>query len=222
MQSHIIFSFINKGNIVTFLALSVLVILCAGCGRQKKEAFTQTVYAQDMSSCSSQDSSEDAGETTDREDPVHKQVCVFVCGAVKNEGVYFLSEGSRVIDAVNAAGGYREDADRVYVNQAEYVYDAERVMIPTIEEAQALKATVGEAIQDPGQVSGQSGKSLININTASRSELMQIPGIGESKAERIIAYRENHGRFGSVEEIRNVSGIGDGIYEGLKDYITVE
>jgi competence protein ComEA len=127
-----------------------------------------------------------------------------------------------VIDAVNAAGGYREDADRVYVNQAEYVYDAERVSIPTAEEAEALKSETGTGDAAPAQSGGQSGSGLININTASKNELMEIPGIGESKAERIISYRENHGRFGSVEEIRNVSGIGSGIYEGLKDHITVE
>jgi competence protein ComEA len=68
----------------------------------------------------------------------------------------------------------------------------------------------------------QTESGLININKASKTELMQIPGIGESKAERIISYRENHGGFGSCEEIKNVSGIGSGIYEGLRDYITVE
>ena len=94
--------------------------------------------------------------------------------------------------------------------------------IPTSEEAEALKAEAGAEQAAPEQGGEQSGSGLININTASRSELMEIPGIGESKADRIISYRENHGRFGSVEEIRNVSGIGSGIYEGLKDYITVE
>ena len=130
-----------------------------------------------------------------------------------------------MIDAVNAAGGYREDADRTYVNQAEYVYDAERVSIPTIEEAEALRTEALSERDGPVRDAGQSvnsGNGLININTASRTELMEIPGIGESKADRIISYRENHGRFGSVEEIQNVSGIGSGIYEGLKDYITVD
>ena len=139
-----------------------------------------------------------------------------------NEGVYYLDEGSRVIDAVNAAGGFREDADRSYVNQAEYVYDAERVSIPTAGEAEELRTDAGAERETPLQGAGQTGNGLININTASRTELMEIPGIGESKADRIISYRENHGRFGSVDEIRNVSGIVSVIYEGLKDYITVD
>ena len=245
MQSHIIYSFIIRGKSVTIMALAMSVFLLAGCGRQKRDVFTQTIYAQDgrqeagatgTELGTSPDPSDASGKTQNskvnaesggsRADPVKRQICVFVCGAVMNEGVYYLDEGSRVIDAVNAAGGYREDADRIYVNQAEYVYDAERVRIPTVGEAEEYRKQDGSAYGDEGQGSGrsapQTANGLININTASRSELMQIPGIGESKADRIIAYRENHGRFGSVEEILNVSGIGDGIYEGLKDYITVE
>ena len=237
MQSHILFSFIIRLIFVTFCTFLLPAVFCAGCAGRKGEAFTQTIYAQDPggkepedmsagiayeSGEDSPDGSKSSGTSMNTPGPDARQICVFVCGAVVNEGVYYLSEGSRVIDAVNAAGGYREDADRVYVNQAEYVYDAERVSIPTSEEAEALKAEAGAEQAAPEQGGEQSGSGLININTASRSELMEIPGIGESKADRIISYRENHGRFGSVEEIRNVSGIGSGIYEGLKDYITVE
>ena len=245
MQSHILFSFTTKGKIVTFLALLAFAVMCTGCGRKKKEAFTQTIYAQDSgnqgspagssheaqggSDPGSQANSGGTGESKSGADPAKRQICVFVCGAVAKEGVYYLDEGSRVIDAVNAAGGYREDADRVYVNQAEYVYDAERVNIPTVDETQALRPETGMAHDDTGAVqngagagAGHSGNGRININTASKTELMQIPGIGESKAERIISYRENHGRFGSIEEIQNVRGIGSGIYEGMKDYITAE
>ena len=237
MQSHILFSFITRGKIVTFLVLLLLTVFCAGCGGKKREAFTETFYSQSGSSRNAagispeagdetagdpQDSGRNAGGTEKTEDPARRQICVFVCGAVKNEGVYYLDEGSRVIDAVNAAGGYREDADRTYVNQAEYVYDAERVSIPTAGEAEELRTDAKAERETPLKSTGQSKEGLININTASRTELMEIPGIGESKADRIISYRENHGRFGSVEEIRNVSGIGSGIYEGLKDYITVD
>ena len=160
-------------------------------------------------------SEEEAGQGTGR-------ICVFVCGAVADEGVYELPENSRIIDAVEAAGGYSEDADRAYVNQAEYVYDTQRIEIPTIEEALELRqierAGAGEGTSPAGE--GQED-GLININTADAGELMKIPGIGESKAERIIEYRQLHGRFGSTEELMNVSGIGSGIYENMKDHITV-
>lgn len=237
MQSHILFSFITRVKIVTFSVLLLPALLFSGCGMKKREAFTETIYSQNGSSRNSsgtspeeedgisgdlQDSGRSAGGTENTEDSARRQICVFVCGAVMNEGVYYLDEGSRVIDAVNAAGGFREDADRSYVNQAEYVYDAERVSIPTAGEAEELRTDAGAERETPLQGAGQTGNGLININTASRTELMEIPGIGESKADRIISYRENHGRFGSVDEIRNVSGIGSGIYEGLKDYITVD
>ena len=244
MQSHIIISFITRVRIVTFLMLSLIACSCEGCGRPEREAFTQTVYAGEGTDrnltggerstvSGSGESENDIGSGTqegmsgaqtlqDHCGPAPDKICVFVCGAVKKEGVYYLNEGARVIDAVKAAGGYSEDADRTYVNQAEYVYDAERVSIPTIKEAQALREELRKAADSPEGSAGKSEGGRININTASRSELMEIPGIGESKADRIIAYRENHGRFGSIEEITNVSGIGSAIYEGMKDYITVE
>lgn len=145
-------------------------------------------------------------------------VCVFVCGAVNAEGVYELPERSRVIDAVEAAGGYSDDADRTYVNQAEYVYDTQRIEIPTKEEAQMLREYERDAGAD-----NESGHSdgRIDLNTADKQALMTLPGIGESKADRILEYRQAHGRFGSTEELMNVSGIGSGVYEKIKDYIKV-
>ena len=138
------------------------------------------------------------------------------------EGVYELPESSRVIDAVEAAGGYSEDADRIYVNQAEYVYDTQRVEIPTFEEAQRLREIEAEAAAEQGDSGSVRENGLIDINTADKQELMRIPGIGESKADRIIEYRQIHGRFGSIEELMNVSGIGSGMYEKMKDCITVK
>ena len=145
-------------------------------------------------------------------------VCVLVCGAVNAEGVYELPERSRVIDAVEAAGGYSDDADRTYVNQAEYVYDTQRIEIPTKEEAQMLREYERDAGAD--NASGRSD-GRIDLNTADRQALMTLPGIGESKADRILEYRQAHGRFGSTEELMNVSGIGSGVYEKIKDYIKV-
>ena len=214
MQSHLIFSLIRKGKIVISV-LAAAIVLC-GCKREKQTVFTETVYASD-----------DTGDT--RQDAIYEEqlehaetICVFVCGAVNCEGVYELPESSRVIDAVEAAGGYSEDADRIYVNQAEYVYDTQRVEIPTFEEAQRLREIEAEAAAEQGDSGSVRENGLIDINTADKQELMRIPGIGESKADRIIEYRQIHGRFGSIEELMNVSGIGSGMYEKMKDCITVK
>ena len=217
MQSHLIFSLITRGKIV--ISVFVAVLALCGCKKEKQTVFTDTVYASENSS-----TQEPAQQDLIEEDLPGKAVtiCVFVCGAVNCEGVYELPEFSRVIDAVEAAGGYSEEAARVYVNQAEYVYDTQRIEIPTIGEAQRLREIAAEAGVSDGESASARDSGLIDINTADKQELMRIPGIGESKADRIIEYRQIHGRFGSAEELMNVSGIGSGMFEKMKDCITVK
>ena len=238
MQSHLIYSLITKGKIVISVILTVTV-LCS-CRKEKQTVFTDTVYSSGGSGYSvsggsgeeepsGAESTADAEREPDRSDISEENtedsgstICVFVCGAVNSEGVYELPGNARAIDAVEAAGGYSDDADRAYVNQAEYVYDTQRVEIPTLEEAQELREAASSGAGAQGQAGAQQDDGLIDINTADMQELMKMPGIGESKAERIIEYRQLHGRFGSTEELMNVSGIGSGMYEKMKDCITVK
>ena len=235
MQSNRLFSLITKARFV-ISAFILLPSLClTGCSGSDRAVFRETEYGasateggspEDRGLENTPSDGELAGGSSD-DDTVQKPrvIVVFVCGAVQNEGVYELSEGSRVIDAVNAAGGFTEDADRVFINQAEFVYDAQRIEILTIDQADALRqsgilsAEGSKSLTDSGEASG--GRK-ININTAGVEELMLIPGIGRSKAEKIIEYREENGRFGSPEEITNVNGIGDSMYEKMKDCITAE
>jgi len=133
-------------------------------------------------------------------------IFVYVCGAVNCEGVYELPSGSRVYQAIEVAGGFREDADKNSVNQAEILEDEERIYVPVI----------GEEVQMESEESGK-----ININKAAKEELMTLPGVGESRAESIIKYREEQGAFQSIEDIMQVSGIKEGLFEKIKDLITV-
>lgn len=133
-------------------------------------------------------------------------IFVYVCGAVNCEGVYELPSGSRVYQAIEVAGGLREDADKNSVNQAEVLEDEERIYVPTIGEEVSL-------------VAEEEGK--VNINKASKEELMTLPGVGESRAESIIKYREEQGAFQNIEDIMQVSGIKEGLFEKIKDLITV-
>ena len=238
MQSHRTFSLMLEVNIVISAALAAL--LMCGCARKEQKVFTDTVYSSGSSAHSveggagedsnyaREDGSSVGKEYTDpantaqsggtaRTENEDSTICVFVCGAVNREGVYELPERSRVIDAVEAAGGYSDDADRTYVNQAEYVYDTQRVEIPTQEEGQLLRE------YDPSKSEDNDSQSdgRIDLNTADKQDLMTLPGIGESKAERILEYRQIHGRFSSTEELMNVSGIGSGVYEKIKEYIKV-
>ena len=157
-----------------------------------------------------------------------RTICVHVCGAVKNPDVYELPEGSRVYEAVQAAGGFTEEADCNYVNQAQRLADGVKLVIPTLEQTDAAGAEdewqtpigiVGKPEGDGGQDAASVGK--ININTASEAELCGIPGIGAVRAAAIIAYRKEKGDFSSIEEIKNVSGIKEGTYEKIKDSIKV-
>lgn len=137
------------------------------------------------------------------------EIRVYVCGAVEKPGVVSLSEGSRAEDALAAAGGFAENAKRDYVNLAEWVTDGQKLYFPTLEEAEIL-------------IEQESGNGLVNINTADVDTLCTLPGIGESRAKDIIAYREAHGAFASCEDIMQVSGIKNSVYSKISDMITVK
>ena len=154
-------------------------------------------------------------------DPQGAAVCVHVCGSVREEGIYFLSADARVADAVEAAGGFADDASTTYLNLAAKLSDGMKVYVPSVEElADGSFPDVGGAtVADTGQNAGESGK--ININTADLQQLMTLPGIGENRAGEIIAWREKHGGFSEISDIMKVSGIKDAMFEKLKDRICV-
>lgn len=177
-------------------------------------------------------------------------IYVHVCGAVMAPGVYELTAGSRVYEAVQAAGGFTENAEENYVNQAQELPDGVKLVIPTKEEAAGRQADVqpGASGQEAGQTAADSDVQIgivtqgsvhtaggsadtvtahadggrININTASVEELCRIPGIGATRAAAVVSYRESHGSFGSPEDIMKVSGIKEGTYEKIKDSISVK
>lgn len=165
----------------------------------------------------------DVSETTARADEnTQKTICVFVCGEVQQEGVYELPEDARVNDALQMAGGFSEAASKDAVNLAERVVDGQRIYFPSAEEVenQTWDAETEYSESDASSQAEQAHK--ININTADREELMTLSGIGEAKADAVIAYREEHGSFQNIDEIMNVSGIGENLFEKIKEKICVE
>ncbi len=164
-----------------------------------------------------------AGEISPADKDAAPQVYVYVCGAVELPGVYSLRQGSRLYEAVELAGGLTADADENCLNMARQIADGEQVVILTQEEALALReagayayppgdAAQGVSAQDPG---------LVNINTATVTELTTVSGIGASRAQAIVDYRERNGRFGSIDDIKKVDGIKDGLFSKIKDKITI-
>ena len=149
--------------------------------------------------------------------PVTK-IFVHVCGAVKNPGVYELVADSRVIDAVEAAGGVLENSALDAVNLASTISDGEKIWIPTYEEAEEME--LAKKVLPDTQIAEDRNK--ININTADSTLLCSLPGIGETRAQSIIAYREEYGAFESIEEIMKVNGIKENSFQKIKDFIVVQ
>lgn len=147
---------------------------------------------------------------------------VYICGAVAVPGVYELPADARVVQAIEAAGGLREDADTVLINQAKRLVDGEQIRILTQDEAREAEASgnAQDGISVEGDsISGETNK--VNINLADMTALMTLPGIGQAKAEAIIEYRKSNGRFTSIDEIMNISGIKESVFSKIKDKITV-
>jgi len=151
--------------------------------------------------------------------PTPAPLRVYVTGAVAKPDVYLLAAGSIIRDALVAAGGATANADLNRINLAQQVHDQQQIYVPQLgEENPPLPPPATSSPTTPGSVQA-IGK--VNINTATAEELDTLPGIGPAIAQRIIEYRQTDGPFRSIEEIKNVSGIGDKLFERLKDLITV-
>ncbi len=155
-------------------------------------------------------------EIIDNEVDEVEYIKVDIKGAVVNPSVYEIKKGSRVIDLVSLAGGFKEEANTANVNLSKILVDEMVVVICTNEEIASLDIKVEEVFV----CECEEDTSLININTASISDLMTLTGIGEKTAEDIIEYRNNN-TFLTIEDIMEVSGIGEATFENIKDFITV-
>lgn len=158
-----------------------------------------------------------------------EKVIVHVIGEVNNPGVVTLNEGARIIDAINSAGGKTEEADLSKINLAYIIEDGMQIYIPRINEnlnqVQIISEDATKSISDNSYIktddNNDKNNSKVNINTASKEKLETLPGIGDTTAQKIIEYREQNGKFKKIEDIQNVSGIGEAKYNSLKDKITV-
>jgi len=159
-----------------------------------------------------------ASEQEESKDTVENNLCyVYICGAVKQPGVYALPEGSRIYEVIEDADGLTADADETLVNQAEPVTDGMMVRIYTREEALAF----AKENQNGEDTENQEKDGRININTATITELMTLPGIGSAKANAIVSYRDEYGEFSSIEDLMKVPGIKEGIFRQMKEHIKV-
>lgn len=172
---------------------------------------------------------------------IKSECFVYVCGEVRSPGVYCMEEGQRIFEAVEQAGGFTDKAVREYLNLADEICDGMKIFVPNREQVQSgqippeglvsygfgdgsgvnagnIASTIGAGKTGSGSA---STSARINLNTASKEELMTLRGVGSARAEDIIRYREKHGGFQKIEEIKKVSGIKETTFEKIKDQITV-
>lgn len=164
-------------------------------------------------------------EEEEEEEIMPKEIVVHITGAVQKEGIVRIKEGSRIVDAIEAAGGMTNEIDLGKINLAYTLKDGQKIYIPKtsdIGEEYTKGVNESDIIIDAGTEENSSTNTKVNINTANISQLESISGIGESTANKIIQYREKNGKFKTIEEIKNVSGIGELKYEGIKNDICVE
>lgn len=160
--------------------------------------------------------------TVEETETAPEEISVYICGSVRNPGVITLPEGSRLEEAMKMAGGAGEKADLTAVNLAYKLVDEDMIYIPEMGE-KPLETAGAAAASAAGTVNkGAGGSGKVNINTAGENELDTLDGIGPATARAIIAYRNQIGTFGSIEQIKEVKGIGDAKFSSIKDDITVD
>ena len=188
-----------------FLVIAAAMSLLCGCGARNN------VYLEKNTGETGELCVTEALSATETEEPdgakEEKTCLVYVCGAVVSPGVYELDDGSRIYEAVELAGGFA-------LNLAESVTDGQMIRIPTEEEQEAVGRQGAEAD------SAADGK--LDLNRADVAALMELPGIGQSKAEAIVGYREEHGPFFQAEDLMKVEGIKEGVFNKIKDRIKVD
>lgn len=195
-----------------FLVIAAAMSLLCGCGARNNVHLEKNT-GETGELCVTEALS--ATETEEPDGAKEEKTClVYVCGAVVSPGVYELDDGSRIYEAVELAGGFMEEAAEDALNLAESVTDGQMIRIPTEEEQEAVGRQGAEAD------SAADGK--LDLNRADVAALMELPGIGQSKAEAIVGYREEHGPFSQAEDLMKVEGIKEGVFNKIKDRIKVD
>ena len=234
--------FNNKQKIIVLIILFIVIILgfmfLYKMFYVEDEEIIVENETEENQNVENEEDKQDANTSSDKESRIgilnsKNTITVHVVGEVNSPGVVTLNEGARIIDAINAAGGKTEDADLSKVNLAYIVEDGVQIYIPSITETSKIgenseneikyiREDAGEGIILTSASEENNEKQIkVNINTANLEKLQTLPGVGESTAKKIIEYREKNGKFSKIEDIKNVSGIGESKFNTLKDSITV-
>ena len=210
---------LTKKNILILVIILVLIFLSYYNQENKKEEILNS--GSNLNLLENQKLEDQSAKTNVNELIVH------LSGGVKKPGVYKLNKKDRLIDLIEAAGGLKENADLAQINLAEKLYDGQKVIIPLISERSIkVNSTAKSGLQNRDLIlndySSSSNNQLININQADKTKLETLSGIGPSKAEAIIKYREQNSFFNKKEDLLNISGIGEKTLENIEDEIIIQ
>ncbi|MCR4604933.1 MAG: helix-hairpin-helix domain-containing protein [Eubacterium sp.] len=212
----------NKENKVKIILTIACVIVCGvlyvvlGPGKSGSTESKEFTAGTRTDSSDKNDSAEKNDVGTTEKQP--EKTFVYVSGAVKKPGVYTFDSSPRAVEVIEKAGGFTKKADSSAVNLASKLEDGQQLDVPV--KAKSSAGSSGGTVSS-GSGSASAPEQKININTADLTELTKIPGIGEAKASAIIAYRTEHGNFSTPEDIKKISGIKDGTFLKIKDFISI-
>ena len=229
------FNFKDNKVIIGIISIIIIIFVCIFFYTRKsmENEYTELESYNILQNEIEIDSVDDSTDNLDLEK--ESKIIVHVTGAVKNAGIVKIDEGSRISDAIEAAGGFADDADISQINLAYQIEDGQKIYIPSINDE---KTDESEKVLEKEYVTDEAGDDVIveeeslnikskeikkiNINTAEQTELEEIPGVGASTAQKIIEYRKTNGKFKNIEDIKNVNGIGDSKFENMKEKICVK
>ncbi|WP_418461815.1 helix-hairpin-helix domain-containing protein [Frisingicoccus sp.] len=212
----------SKWRILMSGFMCLLFMSAAGCGPSETMLETGERLAEVETEISAGTAEmTEAAEMQTVEEESEELIYVYVCGQVRTPGVYSMAKESRLFQAVDMAGGILPEGDLTRINLALSLEDGQKIYIPSKDEAEALSQTEMET-EKPENGSRSLSDGRVNINRASKEALMTLPGIGEAKADAILAYRQTEGDFESVESLMQVPGIKEGVFAKIKDRISID
>ncbi|EEI24046.1 helix-hairpin-helix domain-containing protein [Lentilactobacillus hilgardii] len=231
---------ISAAVIIIILVVIVFSLVLGHSSKPQVQGMVSTTSVTEASTTSQSKGSDPIDTASSVPQSSSQQLYVDVKGAVKNPGVYQVGANMRVVDAIDLAGGFNRSADKKQVNLAQKLTDQQIVYIPIKGEIKGNRSLGATPSQSPpaetsstnpqtaatsnaesSSGSPTEGTEKINLNTADKSKLQELNGIGDKKADQIIAYRQAHGQFKSIEELKDVPGFGDKTFDNLKSTICV-
>lgn len=215
--------FVEKKNYFIVAVAIVIGVLWLKNGDGENKSLDSTNQISQINSASAENKSASSVNTSTASPSSPKTVTCDITGAVKHQGVYTLKNGARLQELIEVAGGVTKKAELKAINRAILLKDQDKIHIPYKGEKTEImpSSSANSTAESSSSTSSDSSQEKVNINTADKAGLQKLTGIGEKKAEQIIAYREQNGSFKKVEDLMQVSGIGEKTFASLKDQLTV-